>query len=125
MTNRALFILPIMIAGLVGCTTTALAQAQDAILVNASSETRAEITQLISKALNGRSVTIAPNSFTKDSRLIIEQRPSFGPNGYRADGRDIPKPDHFYLRSAGGKCYVFHAQSEKAYPLSSAECRPA
>ena len=108
-----------------GCTTTPApemeGEMENAVLVNASPGMRAQLTRTISGALNGRSVRIAPESFTKSSRLIIEPKTVFR-DGYPVQGRERGKPDHFYLKASAGQCYLFHQQTEKTYGLDGAQC---
>lgn len=105
-----------------GCTTLPEPEMENAVLLNPSPETRAEITRVISKALGGRSVTIAPESFTTSSRLIIEPKIMFR-SGYPVQSRDAKKPDHFYLKTSNGTCRLYHQQTENLFDLDIVKCR--
>lgn len=96
----------------------------DATIVNPSEVTRAELNQTISKALNGRRVTIAPETFTQSSVAIIERRQMIGPDGNPIMGRDFGTPDHFILKTSGKNCWLYHRQSERYYALETVKCQP-
>ena len=95
----------------------------DAIIINPSEITRAELGQTISNALNGRRVTIAPDSFTQSSIAIIERRQMMGPDGNPIMGRDFGKPDHFILKTSDQGCWLYHRQSEEYYALKTVKCK--
>ena len=114
-----------MIAGLMGlggCSTMAHADPQPAILVNPSTDTLAELTNTVSKALNGRPVHLSSDSLTRDNRLIVE-RATHMRGGNPIMGRKIEKPDHFYLMSTGTDCFLKHQQSGEIYMLKTAQCK--
>lgn len=100
-------------------------EARDAVLVNASEHTEQELTQTISKALNNRRIRIAPDSFTKSSRAIIELSQVMGPDGRPIMGRDYSKPDHFYLKMSGEDCWLWHQQTGLYYKLELSQCTAA
>lgn len=104
------------------CNTVANAKSEPAILINPSAETQAELKDMISKALNGRSVRLAADSLTKDNRLIID-RAEHMRSGNPIMGRKVEKPDHFYLMISGADCILRHEQSGETYVLKTAQCK--
>lgn len=96
-----------------------------AILMQSSPLALEELETVVSKALNGMPVTLAPNVLMKKSTLIIERAPQRSIVGIPAGGRMIERPHHFNLMSAGDDCLLVHQETNMAYKLDSAECRPA
>lgn len=93
---------------------------QDALLVAPSSETKDEISEIVSTALNGTRVLVAVDSLTERSTLSIDPAGSGHPD---AGGRLMGTPDHFDLKMSGKNCYLVHRQSAEAYPLITAICK--
>lgn len=88
-----------------------------AVLQEASDETTAELTEVISKALHGVRVTLAPDALTTDSTVIIEKQ------NFAAIGRRMDRPDHFTLSLSKGKCVLTHEQTGNNYALKHAKCK--
>ena len=107
-----------------GCETTSAnpATAVDAKIPAMSDASMKELTETISGALNGRAVRLSPDTFKSSSRAIIERRTMMGPDGNPIMGRDLSRPDHFYLKSQDGACWLYHQQTDTYYPLKSVEC---
>lgn len=97
---------------------------EPAVLSETSPSIRAEITQVVSKALGGRNVLIADNSLMTTDRLIIEQRNAVH-NGMTVMTREDPLPDHFRLMMSGKSCMLVHEQTGEVYPLLEAICKAA
>ena len=98
--------------------------AVEALLINPSQVTQAELTKVISEALGGRRVTLSTDTFTRSSRTIIERQAMIGPDGNPIMGRDYGKPDHFILMMSGNKCWLYHQQAELFHALEITECAP-
>jgi len=81
-----------------------------------SRETRAELAQAISTALDGAPVTLAGDALTRDSLLIIERA--------HLSGRDLDKPEHFRLVKIGKDCALVHERTGKRTTLASTTCVP-
>ena len=81
---------------------------------NPTEESRAELLRVISKALNGRTVTLADNALTNDSLLIIEPK--------HLTGRDLRKPVHFRLMMSGSQCVLVHQETEARSELTQTQC---
>jgi len=105
------------------CASAASEKGEPAVLSKTSPDIRAEITDVVSKALHGRNVLIADNSLMMTNRLIIERRNAVH-NGITVMTRDDPMPDHFRLMISGTSCSLVHEQTGKAYPLSKVVCKP-
>ena len=88
-----------------------------AVIDKPTKESRAELAQAVSSALNGASVTIADDALTRDSRLIIEK-------AHRLTGRDFDKPEHFRLVKSGEQCALVHERTDKRTRLASTTCVP-
>ncbi len=100
-----------------GCqTTTANSTPVNAVLSAPSAKTLAKINDAVSKALGGRTVTLAENILTTDSQLVMD--PKF------VESRSVQRPDHFALMMAGKSCYLVHRESGAKLPLSRVKCRP-
>lgn len=119
------FSLPLLIsslAALTACETMDIASMTDALLLSPSDETKAEISTIVSEALNGTRVLVAPDSLTTRSTLSIDPAGSGHPI---AGGRLMGKPDHFDLKMSGKTCYLVHRQSGEVYRVKTATCRAA
>ena len=105
--------------------TCASAQPDVAAVINKpTKESRAELTQAVSIALNGAPVTLADDALTQDSVLIIERTRPRDANGVRLSGRDLDKPEHFRLVKMGKHCALVHERTGKRTTLASTTCLP-
>jgi len=105
-----------------GCQTVPPSKGAPALLVNPSAKVTAEIQDVVSQALNGVKVTVAPDVLTTSSILAIE-RPEFrSPAGDPIMGRRMDMPDHFTLSKSYKKCVLTHEQTGVSYALKSARC---
>lgn len=104
------------------CASSASEKEKPAVLSISSPDIRAEITDVISKALHGSNVQIADNSLMETNRLIIERRNAVH-KGITIMIRDDPMPDHFRLMMSGKSCVLVHEQTGEAYPLNMAVCK--
>ena len=116
-----------MVAGLMCLAACASAPPQrdvPAVLTSPSPESHAELVRVVSRALNGASLTIADDALTRDSALIIERARARGKDGAPLTGRDTGKPEHFRLVKNGSRCLLVHEGSGKRFTLASATCAP-
>ncbi|PHS41235.1 MAG: hypothetical protein COA91_02670 [Robiginitomaculum sp.] len=109
-----------------GCQTVPPTKGAPALLVNASPKVTTEIQDVVSQALNGVQVTVAPDVLTKSPTMAIE-RPEFrSPAGDPIMGRRMDMPedaaDHFTLSRSNEKCVLTHEQTSVSYVLKSARC---
>jgi len=116
-----------MIAGLMCLAACASAPPQrdvPAVITSPSPESHAELVRVVSRALNGASLTIADDALTRDCALIIERARARGKGGAPLTGRDTGKPEHFRLVKNGTRCLLVHERSGKRFTLKSASCAP-
>ena len=95
-----------------------------AVVDQPTPESRGELAQAISSALNGAPVTLADDALTRDSRLIIEKARPRDPGGVPLSGRDRDKPEVFRLVKAGEQCVLVQERTGKRATLSSTRCHP-
>ena len=86
-----------------------------AVIDKPTKETRAELAQAVSSALNGAPVTLADDALTRDSLLIVEKR---------LTGRDFDRPEHFRLVKTDKHCTLVHERTGKRTTLASTTCLP-
>jgi hypothetical protein len=86
-----------------------------ALIDNPTNESRAELAQAVSSALNGAPVRLADDALTRDSLLVIEKAHT---------GRDLDKPEHFRLVKTGKDCALVHERTGKRTTLASTTCLP-
>ena len=86
-----------------------------AVIDHPTEESRTELAQAVSRALNAAPVRLADDALTRDSLLIIEK-------GHT--GRDLEKPEHFSLVKAGAHCVLVHQRTGRRTTLASTTCRP-
>ena len=87
-----------------------------ALIDKPSKESRAEITQAVSRTLNGAPVTLADDALTRESRLIVEKA--------HITGRDREKPEIFRLVKAGERCTLVHERTGQRTILPGTRCVP-
>ncbi len=93
-----------------------------AVLVRTTPQSQSELTQVVSEALNGVSVTLADDVLTKTSLLIIERARQKGPDNNRILGRDLSVPDQFRLVINGEQCFLIHQKNSNRYLLAKSFC---
>jgi len=105
-----------------GCQTVPPTKGDPARLVNPSAKVTAEIQDVVSQALHGVKVTVAPDILTTNSVVAIE-RPEFRSlAGDPVMGRRMDMPDHFSLSKSNKKCVLTHEQTGISYGLKYARC---
>ncbi len=109
-----------------GCQTVPPSKGEPALLTNASPKVTAELQDVISKALNGVKVTIAPDVLTKSSVLSVEKPEFRSLAGDPIMGRRMEMPedalDQFSLGKSKSKCVLTHEKTGKTYVLKHARC---
>ena len=101
---------------LAACATVSAGRDVPALITTPTAESRAELRRVVSRALNGASLTIADDALTRDSVLIIERALS--------SGREMGRPEHFRLVKNGARCVLVHERTGKRVTLASAGCAP-
>ena len=95
-----------------------------AVVDQPTQESRAELAQAVSQALNGAPVTLADDALTRDSHLIIEKARPRDASGVPLSGRDRDKPEIFRLVKAGEQCVLVQERTGKRTTLASTRCHP-
>ena len=119
----------VWLSGIVGlalgaCETTGKHHEVPAVLDQPNTDTLAELTEIVSKALNGKPVNLAKDVLTKKPSLIIERAPMRTINNNPVMGRRIDLPDHFQLSMVKNACMLTHVETGERYPLTKANCTP-
>lgn len=94
-----------------------------AVLTQYSPEALAELTAIVSAALDNKQVTLAQSTFTTSSMLVIERKPLRDSSGQPIMGRSYEIPEKFDLVLSQGACYLLHEKSNRRWLLSKAECK--
>ena len=117
--------LVLLLSQLLAACTSSFAQPEVAAVIDKpTSESRAELAQAVSSALNGAPVTLADDALTQDSLLIIEKAHPRDANGVPLSGRDLDKPENFRLVKMGKHCALVHERTGKRTTLASTTCLP-
>lgn len=116
------YLLPLLLALFAGCSTSAIQADIPALLTNPGPDTREEIEQSISAALDGAEITIAEDALTRSSTLIIERGMKRSIDRPPELGRDLGRPDHFQLVIDGPQCVLVHASTGLHWILKNSEC---
>jgi len=120
MTSNRLLLLSLFLSA--GCSTSAIQADVPALLTNPGPDTREEIEQSISAALDGADITIAEDALTRNSALIIERGMKRSIERSPELGRDLGRPEHFQLMIDGPQCVLVHASTGLHWILKDAEC---
>jgi hypothetical protein len=115
----------LLLSQLLSTCATCFAQPDVAALIDKpTKESRAELAQAVSSALNGAPVTLADDALTRDSLLIIEKAHPRDANGVPLSGRDLDKPENFRLVKMGKHCALVHERTGKRTTLAATTCLP-
>jgi len=112
----------IAISWLAACSTSAIQADVPALLTNPSEDTRLEIEQSISAALDGAKITIAADALTKSSVLTIEHGMRRSIDRAAELGRNLGRPEHFQLMVDGPQCVLVHQRTGLHWILRKSEC---
>lgn len=125
---RAAGQMPIAIAlcAIASCAAISAADDVPAVIVRPDAQSRAELQNAVSKALNRTSVFLAGDALTHDSRLTIEPvrlRDSAGGIAQgRAQGRETRMPESFRLVKNGQHCVLVRERTGQRMELSDTHC---
>lgn len=86
-----------------------------AVLVEPTPATRAQLEDALASAFNGQSVTLAADTLTRQSLLVIE-----GPR----TGRDLGRVTRFRLVRRDSQCVLVRESGDFERVLRGAACRP-
>ncbi len=112
----------LFLALLVACSTSAIQADVPALMTNPSEDTRLEIEQSVSAALDGAKITIASDALTHSSVLTIEQGMSRSIDRAPELGRNLGRPEHFQLVIDGPQCVLVHQRTGLHWILKKTEC---
>ena len=108
------------------CTAIPAAEDVPALIVGSDAQSRAELQQAVSAALDRTAVILADDALTHDSRLTIERArlhdARTGIAQGRAQGRETLMPEQFRLVKSGQHCVLIHERSGQRIPLAGVQC---
>jgi hypothetical protein len=105
-----------------GCESPNAAEPKPAILIDLTPETRTELKQVVSEALNGTPVRLAADALTHESVLIVDRVRPRDADGLLLDGRELGKPEHFRLVKQASRCILIQERTARRWVLKSARC---
>ncbi len=112
----------ILVSWLAACSTSDLRTDVPALLTNPSEDTRLEIEQSVSAALDGAKITVAADALTQSSVLTIEQGKNRSIERPAELGRNLGRPEHFQLMIDGPQCVLVHRRTGLHWILRQSEC---
>lgn len=108
---------------LAACSSEPVAPAgEPALIVNPDAESREELRDVVSTALNGADVTLADDALTTESVLLIERSPRQSIDNPELGGRDLGTPQRFELVLDGRQCTLVHRNTGLRWLLLDTEC---
>ena len=123
MSFRKLQLLFISILSLAGCKSMAEQPLVDAVIVQQSEESLAELHSIVTQALNVKKILLAPDVLTHSNRLIIERKMHRTLQQGVVMGRSEEMPEIFKLKLKGKECILFHPASNRSWPLLESQCK--
>ena len=107
---------------LAACQSAGLAAPSPAVIVHANAAARAELQQVVSRAINRPRVMLADDALVSNSELLIESAHPRDGAGRLLNGRELGNPEHFSLLRDGSRCFLVHARTQRRYELKQAHC---
>jgi hypothetical protein len=116
----------VLIAGAAvgGCALSNESSATDALIVNPTDASRAELASTVNAAL-GKQVTLADDALTRTSTMTIERTPIRDASGRRIEVREREGPELFRLIKRGTQCVLIQERTGREFVLRSATCVPS
>lgn len=105
---------------LAACATPA-SEPRPARIVEPSDASRAALQQVVDRAL-GVEVVVSDEALTDSSTLVLERLARRNPP--RRQGRELEKPERFFLLRDNAECLLEHERTGKRYPLPDTRCEP-
>ena len=121
---KSAYVAGAMILGATGCRTVSAQSDVPAVIVSPSAQSKAAVTQAVSKALGGVPLKIADDALTKTDLLIIEHEQPRDGEGRPLNGRERGRPEQFHLVKLGNQCTLIHARTDRRFPLPAVSCAP-
>ena len=97
---------------------------QPALVAEATTAGHAELERIVSEAMYGAAVTLAPDVLTQQSELVIERAAPHNLQQPRLNGRELVPPQKFRLVLDGAGCWLVRAADGQCWQLEQA-CIPA
>jgi hypothetical protein len=116
----------VLIAGVAvgGCALSRENSDVDALIVNPTDASRAELASTVNAAL-GKHVTLADDALTRTSTMTIERTPIRDASGRRIEVREREGPELFRLVKRGTQCVLIQERTGREFVLRSATCVPS
>lgn len=97
---------------------------QPALIAEPSPAGHAELERIVSEAMYGAAVTLAPDALTQESELVIERAAPHNLQQPRLNGRELVPPQKFRLVLDAAGCWLVRATDGQRWQLDQA-CIPA
>jgi hypothetical protein len=101
------------------------AQERPAVIAAPTQQSSAELTRVVSAAMNGQPVALARDALTRESVLTIERRTPSGPQGRAATGRTLETPVQLKLVLRAERCMLVRVADGTEWQLTVSRCVPA
>ena len=108
---------------LVACSHSSVRREQPALIVQATTASRADLLDAVRSALHDVPVSLANDALMQDSVLSIERQQRVDPNGLLANGRELGRPERFLLSTDGRRCLLTHERTQQRWVLVHTQCR--
>lgn len=98
---------------------------QPALIARATPEGLEELQKLVGEALGASQVTLAEDSLTRKSTLIIERNPPRTIEQRPLQGRNMEMPEKFSLLLGGDRCWLQREADGERWEVLESACVPA
>lgn len=112
----------LLVLALAGCRSAPLPEGVPAFIVDPDDESRRELRQIVSTALEQPSVQLADDALTDSSVLTVEPTAPRGMNAPPATGRLLDTPERFRLLLDGPQCVLVHERTGMRWLLLDTDC---
>jgi len=116
----------VTLLALAACRTMQAPPENPAIVVRPTPESRAALTQAVSKALGGAHVTLEDDALTRDGMLVLDEsqlrRGQVVVLGQEPGASN--QPERFHLVKIGDRCVLVHDRTERHFDLIGTDCAP-
>jgi hypothetical protein len=116
----------VTLLALTACRTMQAPPENPAIVVRPTPESRAALTQAVSKALGGAHVTLEDDALTRDGMLVLDEsqlrRGQVVVLGQEPGASN--QPERFHLVKIGDRCVLVHDRTERHFDLIGTDCAP-
>lgn len=105
-----------------GCTAAGPSTGVPALRTSLEPASTSEIENVVSSALDGRTVSIADDALANTSLLTIERGRLRRVDAPVELGRDLGRPEVFQLVLDGNQCFLVHDRTELRWLLTDTDC---